>query len=61
MFSLISTTNNLPVMFPPLLLIVSISMIKDGYENYQHYKSDCEENNKEVKVVEDGKIVIYKW
>ena len=44
----------LPTMYPPLLLITVISMIKDGYEDYMHYKSDKEENENLVTVVLKG-------
>ena len=45
-------------MYPPLFVIALISMIKDGYEDYVHYKSDMEENNRIVKVVNDkGELV----
>ena len=49
-------------MYGPLLLISVISMIKDGYENYCHYKSDREENRKKVEVVNDkGKLEKELW
>jgi magnesium-transporting ATPase (P-type) len=41
-------------MYPPLVAITVISMIKDGYEDYMHYKSDKEENEKLVTVVKKG-------
>ena len=50
-------------MYPALFFIVSISIIKDGYEDYQHYKSDMEENNKDVNLVdpETGELKKVTW
>jgi magnesium-transporting ATPase (P-type) len=61
MISFISNTNGLPTQFPPLLFIVLISMIKDGYENYKHYKSDMEENNRTVKVLDKNGALVEKF
>ena len=55
MISFISNTNGLPTQFPPLLFIVLISMIKDGYEDYNHYKSDKAENEMKVAVLNSEK------
>ena len=59
----ITATNGVPVMIPPLLFIVSISIFKDGYEDYQHYKSDMEENNKMAMKVdaETGDLKKVRW
>ena len=46
----VSDSNGLPTYLPPLMIIVILSMIKDGLEDYKRYKSDQEENNKETKV-----------
>ena len=49
-------------MYPPLILICMISMIKDGYEDYMHYKSDNEENHRKVDVVNDkGDLESKNW
>ena len=37
-----------PTIFIPLSVILTISMIKDGLEDYKRYLSDKEENTKEV-------------
>ena len=54
MIPAISTTKGLPTMFPPLLFIVSISIAKDGYEDYQRYKADQDENNKKTTILDPG-------
>jgi len=32
-------------MLPPLLLVMTVSMIKDGYEDYMRHCEDANENN----------------
>ena len=32
-------------MLPSLIFVVSLSMVKDAYEDYQKHKADDEENN----------------
>ena len=34
MVQVISISNGNPAMLPPLLIVVSVSMIKDAYEDY---------------------------
>jgi hypothetical protein len=51
MLDMFTITYNFPSMYPPLCMILIVSMVKDGYENYQHYKSDREENMKMVTTV----------
>ena len=36
----ISISNGQPAMMPPLIFVVSLSMIKDAYENYKRSKAD---------------------
>jgi phospholipid-transporting ATPase len=57
----ITMTDSVPTILMPLLTIVIITMCKDGYEDYKRYKSDQEENNKEVIVMKNGEETITKW
>ena len=38
--------GGIPSLLLPLAFVVSLSMIKDGFEDYQRKKSDDEENNR---------------
>jgi len=44
MIDAISITNGEPVIFGPLAIVVSISMVKDFFEDYKRHRSDKEEN-----------------
>jgi P-type E1-E2 ATPase len=57
----VTVSGGLPTYLPPLLCIVLLTMIKDGYEDYKRYKSDQEENNKEASVFRDGRFTATKW
>ena len=46
MITAISITDGKPVIFGPLLIVVSISMMKDFFEDFKRHKSDFEENTK---------------
>ena len=46
----ISISNGQPAMMPPLIFVVSLSMIKDAYENYKRSKADQAENNANTEV-----------
>lgn len=39
----------------PLSFVVTLSMIKDGFEDYQRYKSDNDENNRISECIPIGK------
>ena len=39
----------------PLSFVVGLSMIKDGFEDYQRYRSDDEENHRTSECVPIGK------
>ena len=41
----ISISGGEPTMLPPLVLVIMISMIKDGYEDYCRHIEDAAENN----------------
>lgn len=49
-FNTISDSNGQPVLAVPLLFVVSISMIKDAYEDFLRHKQDNDENNRKVRV-----------
>lgn len=38
--------TGIPSLLMPLSFVVTLSMIKDGFEDYQRFKSDDEENNR---------------
>ena len=46
----ISNTQQQPLIYVPLFVIIFISMLKDYMEDYKRKKSDREENNREVEV-----------
>jgi hypothetical protein len=46
----ISISDGKPAMLPSLILVVSISMIKDAYEDYKRHKADNFENETESLV-----------
>lgn len=37
MIDKISISNGQPAMLPPLLLVIFVSMLKDGYEDYKRH------------------------
>ena len=45
----------IPSLVLPLSFVITLSMIKDGYEDYQRYKSDLEENNRISECIPIGK------
>ena len=54
MVNAISITNGQPVIFGPLAIVVSISMLKDFAEDYKRHKSDNEENNRKSTLFQQG-------
>ena len=40
-----------PSLYYTLIFIISVSMVKDIFEDYQRHKSDDEENNRYVKAI----------
>ena len=48
----ISNTENQPLIYLPLFVIVLISMLKDYMEDYKRKKSDRDENNREIGVLQ---------
>lgn len=59
----ISITGGKSMMSLPLGAVVTISMIKDAYEDYQRHKSDNEENSKKSQVYDTSqkKFTTKKW
>lgn len=55
MIDVISISNGQPAMLPPLLFVVFVSMIKDGYEDYCRHKADDKENNDKAYVYDHSK------
>jgi phospholipid-transporting ATPase len=45
----ISISNGKPAMLPPLLFVVTLSMIKDAFEDYKRSLNDKNENETEVE------------
>jgi phospholipid-transporting ATPase len=61
MVNAISITNGQPVIFGPLIIVVSISMLKDFFEDYKRHKSDREENTKQVQKLAQGGFSAATW
>jgi phospholipid-transporting ATPase len=61
MVKIVSITNGIPTILPPLAFIVFLTMVKDVFEDYKRYKSDLEENNKDTIVYKNKKPVDTKW
>ena len=57
----ITDTEGKPVMYVPLFVIVIITACKDLAEDYQRHKSDNDENNREIEVLQEGKFTKIKW
>ena len=58
----ISNTQQEPLIYVPLFVIVFISMLKDYMEDYKRKKSDREENNREVEVfTRENGFETVKW
>lgn len=55
---LITNTSGKAVILFPLLVVISISMLKDAFEDYKRAKADRAENNRKVKVLSNGLFVI---
>ena len=41
----VSISGGEPTMLPPLILVMFVSMCKDGYEDYMRHCEDANENN----------------
>ena len=57
----ISISNGQPVIYMPLAVILTITAIKDLFEDLKRHKSDKEENNRKVTVIRDGNPIDTIW
>ncbi|KAM7526597.1 hypothetical protein LguiA_016499 [Lonicera macranthoides] len=68
-FLAIAALNQLPplavfgrtVSLFPLLFVLCVTAIKDGYEDWRRHRSDRKENNKKALVLQSGKFQLKKW
>uniref|UniRef100_A0A5B6Z9V8 Phospholipid-transporting ATPase n=1 Tax=Davidia involucrata TaxID=16924 RepID=A0A5B6Z9V8_DAVIN len=68
-FLAIAALNQLPplavfgrtVSLFPLLFVLCVTAIKDGYEDWRRHRSDLKENNREALVLQSGKFRLKKW
>jgi len=44
----VTTSDGVPIIWIPLLLIVSLTAVKDGYEDVKRHIQDRKENNRKV-------------
>ena len=42
----------------PLFFVLSVSLMREGLEDYSRYKSDKITNRQKVKIVKDGQIIV---
>jgi phospholipid-transporting ATPase len=50
----ISISDGKSVMAVPLVFVLLVSMVKDAFEDYKRHKSDAQENEKSVMVLNRG-------
>ncbi|GAV70384.1 E1-E2_ATPase domain-containing protein/HAD domain-containing protein, partial [Cephalotus follicularis] len=68
-FLAIAALNQLPplavfgrtVSLFPLLFVLCVTAIKDGYEDWRRHRSDRKENNREALVLHSGQFQAKKW
>ncbi|GAA0166956.1 primary active transporter [Lithospermum erythrorhizon] len=68
-FFVIAILNQLPplavfgrtVSLFPLLFVLSVTAIKDGYEDWRRHRSDRNENNRESFVLQGGEFLLKRW
>lgn len=68
-FLAIAALNQLPplavfgrtVSLFPLLFVLSVTAVKDGYEDWRRHRSDKKENNREAHVLQSERFEIKKW
>uniref|UniRef100_A0A2P2MSF1 Phospholipid-transporting ATPase n=1 Tax=Rhizophora mucronata TaxID=61149 RepID=A0A2P2MSF1_RHIMU len=68
-FLAIAALNQLPplavfgrtVSLFPLLFVLCVTAIKDGYEDWRRHRSDRNENNREALVLQSGGFLYKKW
>ncbi|XP_030466744.1 phospholipid-transporting ATPase 1-like [Syzygium oleosum] len=68
-FLAIAALNQLPplavfgrtVSLFPLLFVLSVTAVKDGYEDWRRHRSDRKENNREALVLQGGQFNLKRW
>ncbi|CAM8916996.1 unnamed protein product [Rhodiola kirilowii] len=45
----------------PLLFVLCVTAVKDGYEDWRRHRSDKKENNREALVLNGGEFQLKKW
>ena len=50
MIPTISISGGKPTSLPPLAVVITITMLKDAFEDYQRHQSDANENNSDTKI-----------
>nr|GMC84149.1 phospholipid-transporting ATPase 1-like [Ipomoea batatas] len=68
-FLAIAALNQLPplavfgrtVSLFPLLFVLSVTAIKDGYEDWRRHRSDRNENNRDALVLQSGEFQLKRW
>ncbi|KAK9291287.1 hypothetical protein L1049_009476 [Liquidambar formosana] len=68
-FLAIAALNQLPplavfgrtVSLFPLLFVLCVTAVKDGYEDWRRHRSDRKENNREALVLHSGQFQLKKW
>ncbi|KAG9144257.1 hypothetical protein Leryth_023513 [Lithospermum erythrorhizon] len=68
-FFIIAILNQLPplavfgrtVSLFPLLFVLSVTAIKDGYEDWRRHRSDSNENHRESLVLQGGEFLLKRW
>uniref|UniRef100_A0A2C9VH13 Phospholipid-transporting ATPase n=1 Tax=Manihot esculenta TaxID=3983 RepID=A0A2C9VH13_MANES len=68
-FLAIAALNQLPplavfgrtVSLFPLLFVLCVTAIKDGYEDWRRHRSDRNENNREALVLQSGQFLLKRW
>ncbi|XP_050214936.1 phospholipid-transporting ATPase 1-like [Mercurialis annua] len=68
-FLAIAALNQLPplavfgrtVSLFPLLFVLCVTAIKDGYEDWRRHRSDRNENNREASVLQSGQFLPKEW
>ncbi|KAJ7961065.1 Phospholipid-transporting ATPase [Quillaja saponaria] len=68
-FLAIAALNQLPplavfgrtVSLFPLLFVLCVTAIKDGYEDWRRHRSDRNENNREALVLQSGEFQLKRW
>ena len=57
----ITVSGGVPNILLPLLFVLSVSAVKDYFEDLQRRRSDKEENNRQILIWKNGNWIIMKW